>query len=559
MTSPQTYVTVPRRALDVEDYIDILRRHISWVLGPLFAGLVISCVIAFSLKNTYISTAELRITPPQISEALVPSTVTQQMDERLAQMQTQILSQTSLGELIQRPSLNLYPAERAKLPLYDVVERMRDRDIHVARRITSGGGGRPATSFTISFSYQDRFKAQAVVQALITRFTEEAFTLQNGQGKITSEFLKDEITQAKADLTRLDNDLVAFRTHNQGHLPEDLVYNAQNLNAANQRLAAVNEAINRISEEKLYLVTNLQTYKNQRDELQQLSSAAPVDTAGGTARHNERLFQLKSEIANLEAGLNQSLQFQTEAHPNIRSLKSLIEVKKLERDRLQAQEDIEVANTKTTKKVSSDPAIRSRMIENQGHIDEVNAALQAKESERLERLKQVDELNKEIRMYQDRISASPPNQQKYASLLREYTMAEATYQDLHRKETAASTYDDVGKRKAGENLEVLDTASLPETPSQPNRWLICAIGVGTGLMVGILLTAIKEVNNTSLKNLKDVRAYTQLPILSSIPLLENDLLVRRKRRLTYLGWSAAIVVGVVAMSSSMYFHYFLNS
>ncbi len=557
MTPQQQYISVPRRALDVEDYIDILRRHTSWVLGPLFAGLVISCVIAFFLRNTYISTAELRVTPPQISEALVPSTVTQQMDERLAQMQTQILSQTSLGELIQRPALNLYPSERASLPLYDVVERMRERDIHVVRRTSAGGGTRAATSFTISFSYQDRYKAQAVVQALITRFTEEAFNLQTGQGKVTSEFLKDEITQAKADLTRLDNELVAFRMQNQGHLPEDLAYNAQNLNAVNQRLSAANEAINRISEEKLFLVTNLQTYKNQRDELQQLSNTTVE--MGGTMHRNERLALLKSEITNLEAGLNQSLQFQTESHPNIRSLKSLIEVKKQERDKLQAQEDGEAAKTKVTKKVVSDPVIRGRLIENQGRIDETNAALQAKENERLEKLKQVDELSKQIKMYQERISSSPPNQQRYASMLREYSMAEATYQEFHRKEAAASTYDDVGKRKAGENLEVLDNASLPETPALPNRWLICGIGVGSGLMIGILLTAFKEINNTSLKNLKDVRAYTQLPILSSIPLLENDLLVRRKRRLAYVGWSAAIVIGVVAMSSSMYYHYFLNS
>jgi hypothetical protein len=77
-------------------------------------------------------------------------------------------------------------------------------------------------------------------------------------------------------------------------------------------------------------------------------------------------------------------------------------------------------------------------------------------------------------------------------------------------------------------------------------------------MVGVFLTGIKEIRDTSLKNLKDVRAYTQLPILSSIPLLENDLLVRRKRRLAYVGWSAAIILGIVAMTGSMYYHYFLT-
>jgi hypothetical protein len=57
-----------------------------------------------------------------------------------------------------------------------------------------------------------------------------------------------------------------------------------------------------------------------------------------------------------------------------------------------------------------------------------------------------------------------------------------------------------------------------------------------------------------LKNLKDVRAYTNLPVLSSIPLLENGLLVRRKRRLFWLAWSSAVMVGVAAMAAALYYY-----
>jgi uncharacterized membrane protein YgdD (TMEM256/DUF423 family) len=78
-------------------------------------------------------------------------------------------------------------------------------------------------------------------------------------------------------------------------------------------------------------------------------------------------------------------------------------------------------------------------------------------------------------------------------------------------------------------------------------------------MVGIVLAAAKEVKNTSLKNLKDVRAYTNLPVLSSVPLLENALLVRRKRRLFWLAWSSAFIIGSIAMSGSMYYHFFGKS
>jgi uncharacterized membrane protein YgdD (TMEM256/DUF423 family) len=88
----------------------------------------------------------------------------------------------------------------------------------------------------------------------------------------------------------------------------------------------------------------------------------------------------------------------------------------------------------------------------------------------------------------------------------------------------------------------------------PQRLVYAGIGTFGGLVVGLMLAAAKEVKNTALKNLKDVRAYTNLPVLSSIPLLENALLVRRKRRLVWLAWSSAIIIGMVLMSGSMYYY-----
>jgi polysaccharide biosynthesis transport protein len=560
MTPQQQYLNIQRRVLDIEDYIDILRRHASWVLGPVFAGLVISCVIAFFMKNTYVSKAVLRITPPQISETLVPSTVNQLMSDRVAQMETQILSRTSLGELIQRPTLNLYPRERANKPLEDVIEQMRTRDVHIIVMNLAGAGGRPATAFEIQFSYEDASKAKAVVEALITRFTEESVNVQANGSKATSDFFKDEITGAKAELTRLENEITGFQQQNMGHLPEDLQYNAQQLNVAQQQLAAIREAQVRISEERSFILSNLQTLKSRRDELE-LAATTTIEQGGGSGvRANERLIALKNEITAMESSLTSALQSFTESYPEIKQLKAQIELKKEERDKLQAEEDAAVAKIKpTTTRTVANPQIRAGLIDINGTIDSVNLQLQNKESDRLSRLKQEQELMDKIKRLDGLIASSPPNQQKYASLLRERNLADQHYQELERRETMASTYDDVGKRKAGENLEVLDNANLPLTPSLPNRWMICGVGIGVGFMVGILLTGIKELRDTSLKNLKDVRTYTQLPILSSIPLLENDLLVRRKRRLAYVGWSAAVIFGVVAMTGSMYYHFFLTS
>jgi len=556
--APQQSLSVSRRALDVEDYIDIVRRHTSWIMGPLFAGLVISCVVAFLLPNTYVSKAVMRISPAQISETIVQSTVSQQMNERIAQMQQEILSRTSLSELIQRPTLNLYRRERDSQPLEDVIEQMRTKDIRVSIVNLAGQGNRPASAFQIEFAYPDRFKAQAVVQALITRFTESMVNVQSNQGKVTSEFLKEEITQAKAELNRLDTEITNFRVQNAGHLPEELQVNIQALNGLQQQMAAVNDALSRLSQEKLTLETNLQTLKMQRDTYNSMATMA--QDPGSVAKiQSDRLSQLNREITDYESQLLQAREMYTETFPQIRNFKAQLALKKKERDELQIKEDQEALKPKAAAKKTTNPLVIERQNDIQGSIDMVNAQLRNKESERLQRLKQLDDINKSVATYNNRISQVPANQQKYVALAREHEMASVHYQELERKETAASTFEHVGTRKAGENLEVLDNASLPEAPTAPNRWLITGIGVGMGLMLGVFLTGVKEMKDTSLKNLKDVRAYTNLPILSSIPLLENDLLVRRKRRLSYVGWSASIILGIVAMSGSMYYHFFLIS
>src|ERR1700686_5498596 len=120
MAAAQNYVTVSRRPPDVEDYIDMVRRYRSWIIGPMFAGLVIAVVVAFLWPDTYVSMAVMRIVPQQISDRLVPQVVNMQMQQRLTQMQQEILSRSSLNELILRPSQNLYPKDRNRYPMEDI-------------------------------------------------------------------------------------------------------------------------------------------------------------------------------------------------------------------------------------------------------------------------------------------------------------------------------------------------------------------------------------------------------------------------------------------------------
>ncbi|HZT33594.1 MAG TPA: GNVR domain-containing protein [Bryobacteraceae bacterium] len=536
----------------------MLRRYRSWIIGPMFAGLVIAVVVAFLWPDTYVSSATLRITPQQVPERLVPSNINTQIAQRLTAMQQEILSRTSLSELIQRPSMDLYKKERLRTPMEDVVENMR-KDIRITildvpTAQAPGQGRIVASAFQISFAYPDRYKAQAVVRELVTKFTEQNVQVQRNQAKLTTNFLADELKAAKADLDQKDAEITAFKQQNAGRLPEQMQSNMQTLNSLQMQLASVNEMLNRNAQEKMMLETQVQNLKSQENFVK----AGADQNAGAQTVKNERLIQVNRNILDTETALAAARQVYKEDYPDVRTLKARLDTLKRERDSLEKQQ--EAQNAKAADGPSTmNPQVAKSLEDIKANLANVQAQIQAKNLDIQERTKQQTKLNEAISAFQARIEAGPVNEQRYAALMRDYQIAKQNYDDLAKKKDESETATNLEERKAGENLEVLDPASLPEQPSEPNRLLIAGVGIGSGLLFGLFMAGFKEMKDTSLKNLKDVRAYTNLPVLSSIPLLENALLVRRKRRLFWLAWSSAVIVGTIAMSGSMYYYYFGRS
>jgi uncharacterized integral membrane protein len=44
-------------------------------------------------------------------------------------------------------------------------------------------------------------------------------------------------------------------------------------------------------------------------------------------------------------------------------------------------------------------------------------------------------------------------------------------------------------------------------------------------------------------------------VLGSIPLLENDFVVRRRRRISWLVWACAILLGLLLMAGAVFYYY----
>src|SRR5579864_4964139 len=124
-----SYPPTSRRPLDFDDAIDIARRHKAWILGPLFAALVVSVMVAFLWPDTYVSVATVRVVPPQVPENFVPANVSLDLEGRVNSLVQLILNRATLTSIIN--SHGLYKKELARAPLDDVIENMRLHDLKV--------------------------------------------------------------------------------------------------------------------------------------------------------------------------------------------------------------------------------------------------------------------------------------------------------------------------------------------------------------------------------------------------------------------------------------------
>ena len=181
--------------------------------------------------------------------------------------------------------------------------------------------------------------------------------------------------------------------------------------------------------------------------------------------------------------------------------------------------------------------------------------MQFKDNEIEELNRQLSDTRAKLRSTQARLESSPAANQEYVQLQRERAMLATRYEELGRKMQDSAMSTDLESRKQGEMLEILETPAIPEEPVSPKRPLIIGMGLVLGIGLGITLAGAREIRDSSLKNLKDVRAYTKLTVLGSVPLLENDFVVRRRRRLGWLAWSATFLLGALLMAGSAVYYF----
>ena len=447
-----------QRELTLEDWLAALRRRRWFVIIPAILGAVAGYALSLYLPKKYTSHTSILIEQPTVPDNYVKPVVSEDLSQRLASMQEQILSRTRLQHLIEQFGLYKTYAEQGTMkalvkrlmhktdiepvPMEDLVEQLR-KSIKVTP-LSPMAGTRSAElpGFNVDVTMREAWLAQQICTEITSMFMTQNLRLHQQKAEETTQFLAKQLEDAKAKLDDQDAKLAAFQSRYMGELPEDEKTNLTLLTGMTPQLEAATQSLNQAQQEKAFAESLLS---------QQLA-------AWKSSPDGENPQTLEQQLGNLQKQLSSLEGHYTEKHPDIVSLKKDIAELKL--------------------KIAQDASTQDQ-----------------------------EQLNK--RNEKAPVMESPQIQQDYQTAL-------DFYNELLKKRNESQMATDLERHQQGEQFRVLDPPSLPERPSFPNPPLFGLGGLGVGLAFGVAMAHFLELHDKSLRTRRDVETYLGVPTLAVI-------------------------------------------
>jgi polysaccharide chain length determinant protein (PEP-CTERM system associated) len=498
---------LPGRVYTFDDIVVMIRRRFWIIVLPVVLFGAIAMAILDQIPNKYRSDTLILVIPQRVPESYVRSTVTTRIQDRLQSISQQLLSRTRLERIIR--DLDLYQAERQRMAMEDVVERMRG-DIRV--QMDKGD------AFRVSYTATTPVMAQKVTQQLASLFIEENLRDREMLADATNAFLDTQLEDARRRLVEQEKQLEQYRVQHAGELPSQLQSNLQVSQNLQTQMQGLIDSMNRDRDRRLVL---------ERMLLE--TESAPVVTAPTNQEKSPaaQLEALQQTLASLEARLKPT-------HPDVITTKS--QIRDLEA-KIAANPEL-AAGVREPSIVTGELARRRRLESLKAEIQTLDLQLADKESRRRD-------FQTQIADYETRIAAVPARESELASLTRDYETLQRMYTDLLAKREQSKVAANLERRQIGEQFNVLDPARLPERPFSPNRPLLLLAGMAAGLAFGVGLAGLLEFRDTTLRSDADIRATIALPLLGELPVIQT-LSERRRRRTRVLTVSFATTSLVIA-------------
>jgi polysaccharide chain length determinant protein (PEP-CTERM system associated) len=524
--------------------LGIVRRR--WPIAAVAVATVLAAAIAFALylPDLYQAHAIVLVERP-LGDVVRPGSASD-INDRLHVIQQTILSRDRLTQLVKR--FNLYPDLQQKASFEEVLTQARE-DIDWEPNGPEQVSGRTKTvTFTLSYTGDDKKTVADVTNAVAEFYVAYNEQMRASEAQSATQFYKAQLDAAREQLAVHEQKMNAFVSANERLLPQAAAVNAATYTRLSDALSRNQADQNRIEDRILVLE------QAQDAALAARAAAAPRSVATATVPGMEpskeftellgRLNKEKEALAEHERGGKQ---------PNFPDvIQTTARITALEADlEAQHQRDLAAHNAKleaekkratataTTPTETPRPAAASRST-----IEGLQAQLKSLRAEEPQLKAQLDAMLQ-------RFDSSPGVQQDFLTLQTDYRSAKERFDVAQRRFDEAKISEGVEATGQAERFRMLEAAIPPEGPSAPNRLRLLLMGVLLALALGGAAVVAAEQLDTSFHTIDDLREFTAVPVLATIPQIGSN--PRRGYLRLALGTASAVAAIVLIGSLSAYY------
>ncbi len=485
------------RELTMDDYLAMLRRRLKVILIPALLAPLAGFLMSYFFPPKYTSQSLVLVEGQKVPEGIVQSVITEDLTQRIATLQQQVLSKSQLQPMLERtgmvkPGQDIYAVIdgiRANMSVEPVVTDLSQ----IGAKKKPGSQSSPVPGFTVNYTASSAREAEQICNELTSLMLSENYSSRQDAAKGTTDFLTKQVEDTKQRLDELDSKLATFKKQYIGQLPGDEENNLKILTGLNSQLEANTQTLARAQQDKTYTESMLAT---------QLSGWKNSQSTNNPQTLQTQLSTLQSQLIDLQARY-------TDDHPDVIKTKADIAAikKRLAEVNAGTSDDADVGKSSSDKETASEPnEIRALRLQIHQYEDMIAQATKAQKT-----------LDQEIALYQGRVSLSPVVEEQYKQLARDYDNTQKVYQDLLTDKSKSDIALHMEQAQQGEQMKLLNPANLPDSPSFPNRMLFAGGGLGAGLALGVSLALWLELRDKSIRTQADAEAALDLPMLVAVP------------------------------------------
>jgi succinoglycan biosynthesis transport protein ExoP len=519
---------------------DIFRRRKIVVLLVFAAVVAAAASFALYLPDLYRTSATVLVERP-VPETYVRSAVGGEVESRMHVIKQEVLSRARLTELIER--FNLYPELRRRDSMDTVLDQMR-HDIEIEPNGPEQLSGRKTTvSFKLSYTGARDDAVAEVTNALAAFYVSRNEGIRSHDATRLTEFLKAQLDATKKQMERDESAMRVYTSQHPGELPSQVDLNLHSLDRLNTQLRLNGERQLKLLEDREKLMEPATATVDAK--------TGEVVPGGGADLIADRIEGLRKDLELLEGrGF-------TNRHPDVVRLRT--EIATLQRDRqdslVQRKESGDtppvVAGTSgsaggpsATTTAGAAPAAATA-----APLPARRRVMQAMDAEMAKLKGDEAGLREQIGSIEKRLEGAPAREQEYQRITRDYSATKDLYDSLLKRYDDAQLGESMENDKQGERFRILEAALPPAGPMAPNRPRLVIIGLLFAIAAAAVAALVAEQFDSTFHSLDDVREFTSVPVLASIPNIAPGH-GRRAVRFVLATASLILVVAIVGALSA---------